>query len=108
MEKKTNKYVDFAVIAGTYKTKLTTKYENRTVWHKPNPGDVLANLPGTIMKVEVKEGEQVKEGQLLLIHEAMKMLNRVVAPVSGTVTSVNVSVGDKIGKNHLMVKIDPQ
>jgi len=106
MEKK--KYVDFAVMAGEYKTLLTTKFKTRPVWHKPNPGDVLANLPGTIIKIKIKEGQEVKAGQLLLIHEAMKMLNRVVAPVSGKIIGINVSVGDKIGKNHLMVKIAPE
>ena len=51
-------------------------------------------------------GDVVNEGDLLLIHEAMKMLNRVVAPISGVVTSINVEVGEKIGKNHLMLKIE--
>jgi len=38
----------------------------------------------------------------------MKMLNRVVAPVNGKVTSVEVKEGEKIGKNHLMIKIEPK
>lgn len=108
MEMKEKKYVDFAVMAGEYKTLLTAKYKQRPVWQKPNPGDVLSNLPGTIIQVKVKKGQKVKAGDLLLIHEAMKMLNRVIAPVSGTVAEINVTVGDKIGKNHLMVKVDPE
>lgn len=108
MEKKEKKYVDFALMAGEYKTQLTAKYKQRSVWHKPNPGDVLSNLPGTIIQVKVKKGQKVNAGDLLLIHEAMKMLNRVVAPVSGTVAAINVTIGDKIGKNHLMVRIDPE
>ncbi|MDH6343564.1 biotin carboxyl carrier protein [Parabacteroides sp. PM6-13] len=105
MEKIDKKYVDFSVMAGTYKTRLTKKFSNRPQWNKPEPGDVLSNLPGTIIQIKVKVGEKVEAGQLLLIHEAMKMLNRVVAPVSGIVTDINVNVGDKIGKNHLMIKI---
>lgn len=107
MGKKKNDYVDFGVMAGTYKTQLTKKFADREVWHKPVPGEVLSNLPGTIIQVLVKEGQTVKEGELLLIHEAMKMLNRIVSPVAGTVTKIHVTVGDKIGKNHLMIKIDP-
>lgn len=106
MEKKENKYVDFSIMAGTYKTRLNKKFCNRPQWHKPEPGDVLSNLPGTIIQIKVKKGEKVEAGQLLLIHEAMKMLNRIVAPVSGVVAEINVSVGDKIGKNHLMIKIE--
>ena len=54
----------------------------------------------------VEEGLAVEAGQLLLIHEAMKMQNRVVAPISGVVVELNVKEGDKITKNHLMVKIE--
>ena len=50
--------------------------------------------------------QAVEAGQLLLIHEAMKMQNRVVAPISGVVVELNVKEGDKITKNHLMVKIE--
>lgn len=98
-------YMDFAVTTRAYKTELTRKFKSRTVWNKPNPGDVLSNLPGTIIQVKVKKGQQVKAGQLLLIHEAMKMLNRVVAPIDGVVKEVNVKAGEKIGKNFRMVVI---
>lgn len=108
MEKKhqPEEYVDFVVTARKYKTLLTEKYKNRPIWHKPSAGDVISHLPGTIIKILVAEGEAVEAGQLLLIHEAMKMQNRVVAPVSGVVAELNVSEGDKITKNHLMVKIE--
>lgn len=101
-------YVDFIVTARKYKTLLTKKFIDRQFWHKPQPGDVVSLLPGTILQVEVKKGKKVKAGDLLLIHEAMKMQNRIVAPVSGVITELNVAPGDKIGKNHLMVKIEPK
>ena len=108
MEKKEkdNEYVDFVVTARKYKTMLTAKYKNRKMWHKPFVGDVISHLPGTIIKIMVEEGQAVEAGQLLLIHEAMKMQNRVVAPISGVVVELNVKEGDKITKNHLMVKIE--
>lgn len=108
MENKANEYVDFVVTARKYKTLLTAKYKNRPLWHKPQPGEVISHLPGTILKIEVQQGDEVEAGQLLMIHEAMKMQNRVVAPISGVVTELNVAVGDKIGKNHLMVKVEPK
>ena len=108
MEKKhqQEEYVDFVVTARKYKTLLTAKYESRPMWHKPSAGDVVSHLPGTIIKIMVEEGQAVEAGQLLLIHEAMKMQNRVVAPISGVVVELNVKEGDKITKNHLMVKIE--
>lgn len=108
MEKKENEYVDFIVTARKYKTQLTNKYKNRPLWQKPVPGEVLADLPGTIIKIHVKKGDRVKAGDLLLIHEAMKMLNRIVAPVSGVIADINVEEGERLGKGHLMVKIEPR
>ncbi|MBR5298603.1 MAG: acetyl-CoA carboxylase biotin carboxyl carrier protein subunit [Parabacteroides sp.] len=108
MEQKENEWVDFAVTARKYKTKLTTKYKNRKVWHKPFIGDVISLLPGTIVKLEVSVGQEVKVGQLLLIHQAMKMYNQIVAPVSGRVVEVNVTEGNQIPKDHLMIKIEPK
>lgn len=108
MEKKDKEgeYVDFVVTARKYKTLLTTKYKNRKIWQKPYIGDVVAHLPGTVITIEVKEGQAVEAGQLLLIHQAMKMYNRVVAPISGVVAKLGVKEGDKIAKDHLMVKIE--
>lgn len=108
MEKKykEEEFVDFVVTARKYKTLLTEKYKNRPVWQKPSEGDVISHLPGTIIKIVVAEGQAVEAGQLLLIHEAMKMQNRIVAPISGVVAELGVKEGDKISKNHLMVKIE--
>ena len=110
MEKKhqQEEYVDFVVTARKYKTLLTAKYKSRPMWHKPSAGDVVSHLPGTIVKVEVQQGQEVEAGQLLLIHQAMKMYNRGVAPVAGTIVELGVTEGDKIPKDHLMVKIQPK
>ena len=78
------------------------------MWHKPFVGDVISTLPGTIVKIHVEKGQQVEAGQLLLIHQAMKMYNRIVAPVSGVIAELDVKEGDKITKDHLMVKIEPK
>lgn len=108
MEKEYKELVDFAIASGEYKTLLTDKFKKRPIWQRPQTGDVISHLPGTIVEVEVNSGDHVKVGQLLLIHQAMKMLNRVVAPVSGVVTIVNVEIGEQIPKDHLMVHIEPK
>ena len=73
MENKENEYVDFVVTARKYKTLLTEKYKNRKMWHKPFVGDVISTLPGTVVKIYVEKGQEVEAGQLLLIHQAMKI-----------------------------------
>jgi len=57
---------------------------------------VPAPLGGNIVKIMVKPGDQVEEGETLLILEAMKMESEVAAPRAGTVTSVHVQAGDAV------------
>ena len=54
---------------------------------------VNSPMPGTILSVNVKAGDAVKKGQVLMILEAMKMENEIMAGADGTVTSVLVSQG---------------
>lgn len=100
-------YVDFVVTARKYKTLLTNKYINRPVWHKQEEGVVTVELPGTVVEILVKKGDRVQEGDLVMIHEAMKMLNRIIAPVSGTVQEIYVKEGDRVEKNHRLLMIKP-
>ncbi len=64
---------------------------------------VSAPMPGNILKVEVAQGAAVKAGQLLVILEAMKMENEIVAPKDGTVAQVVVKVGDKVDTGAALV-----
>ena len=54
---------------------------------------VTAPMPGTILKVNVSNGQAVKKGDILMILEAMKMENEILAPCDATVSSVNVAQG---------------
>ena len=57
---------------------------------------VKSPMPGNIIRVEVKEGDQIKAGQLLVVLEAMKMENEILAPHDGTVAQVIVSKGSTV------------
>lgn len=89
-----------------YKTKLTARWENRKNWERPNPKMILTHLPGTVLQFNVKEGDQVKEGDVLLLLQAMKMENKITAPFDGTVKKIHVTTGDRIPKGTLMVELD--
>ncbi len=68
--------------------------------------ELKAIIPGTILKILVKEGETVTAEQPVLILEAMKMNNRIQAERDGVVKKIHVKVGDKIPKNHIMMEIE--
>ena len=66
---------------------------------------VKAPMPGNILKVNVKVGQSVKEGDLLCVLEAMKMENEIYAPCGGVVTAVPVSKGSTVDTGALLVAI---
>ena len=66
---------------------------------------VNAPMPGTILKVNVNQGDSVKKGQVLLILEAMKMENEIPAPKDGIVASVNVGKGTAVSAGDVMISI---
>jgi len=106
MQKEKREYVDFAVTARNYKTLLTRKYANRKPWVNPSPFDMQSIIPGTILNVFVKEGDIVKEGEPLLILEAMKMQNRIEMPFTARIKKINVEVGKRIPKDTLMIELE--
>ena len=66
---------------------------------------VTAPMPGNILKVNVKTGDAVKAGQVLVVLEAMKMENEIMAPKNGTVTQVLVQKGSTVDTGAPLVVI---
>ena len=67
---------------------------------------VTAPMPGNILKVAVSVGQTVKEGDLLVVLEAMKMENEIFAPKSGTVAQVLVQKGSTVDTGATMVVLN--
>lgn len=66
---------------------------------------VKAPMPGTVKKINVKAGQAVKKGDVLLVFEAMKMDNDISSPVDGTVASVNVNEGASIKTDDVVITL---
>ncbi|MYM64449.1 sodium-extruding oxaloacetate decarboxylase subunit alpha [Pseudomaricurvus sp. HS19] len=69
------------------------------------PGHVTAAMPGNVVDVLVKEGDEVTAGQGILVTEAMKMENEIQANISGTVKAVYVAKGDRVTPGEVLVEI---
>lgn len=67
--------------------------------------EVKAALPGNVLRLEVEEGDEVAEGDVLLVVEAMKMETEVKSPKAGTVQTIEVAQGDKIITGQTLVVI---
>ena len=72
---------------------------------RSRPGNVLAPLPGVVLRILVKEGERVTKGSTVAIMEAMKMENEIEANASGVVRAIAVSEGESILENALIMTI---
>lgn len=67
-------------------------------------GEIVSPMPGKVVKINVKEGQPVKKGDLLLVVEAMKMENNIVSPKEGTIKKINVKTGEMVnGSRELVV-----
>ncbi len=72
---------------------------------KASTGDVIAPIPGTVVKILVKEGDFVNEGDPIMILEAMKMESEINATSSGRITSVKVKEGEAVQEEQILVHI---
>jgi biotin carboxyl carrier protein len=66
---------------------------------------IKAPLPGNIMQIYVKEGQEVSKGEKLLTYEAMKMENDVLAEKDGTIGSIKVASGDAVLQGDVLIEM---
>lgn len=68
-------------------------------------GSVRSPMPGLVLRIEVKEGQVVKAGQTLLVMEAMKMENTILAPHNGTVRKILATEGASVSEGDVLVEV---
>lgn len=96
------------------KASKTPQLIRKPVVNKPGEGQIKksaggvsikAPLPGTIIKVDVAVGDAINAGDTLLVMEAMKMENNVLAEKAGTVKAIKVNVGDAVLQDDVLIEI---
>ena len=68
--------------------------------------EIMAPMPGLILAMNVKVGDEVKENDSLLILEAMKMENVISSPRDGFIKSISVQKGDAVDKNQILIEFE--
>lgn len=93
-----------------YKTPLDELIDKLGLDEVPMPDsmDVLSPMPGMVMELSVSEGDKVERGDNLLILEAMKMENAIVAEMDGVISKIEVSEDDSVEKGTLLMVIENQ
>ena len=67
--------------------------------------EVVAPMPGKVLQLKVSEGDSVKDGDTLLILEAMKMENEIIANASGNIKKINVAANDMVDTGDVLLVI---
>ncbi len=101
-----NKTLENFTIGGVYyKTTLTKKFKDRKPYEEPDINLIKAFIPGTIAKIMAKRGQNVSKGEPLLLLEAMKMRNLIVAPKNGKIKKIWVNKNDLVSREQLLIEM---
>lgn len=91
---------------GSFKTTFTKKHLARKPWQPENPKHIKSNIPGTIVKICVAEGQEVKAGDILLVFKSMKMNSNIRAAQDGKVKKIDVKEGDNVHSHAVMIEME--
>ena len=95
----------FSYEGTNYKTLLTDKFRKHKPYEPEDPNRIIAQIPGTMLKIMVKEGQRVNPSKCLFILEAMKMKNKVFSSISGRIKKIHVVEGQIVTKNQLLLEL---
>lgn len=99
---------ELIIQGAVYQTTFTRKFEERIKWEAPNINMLYSFIPGTIIDIFVKPKQKVKEGETLLLLEAMKMQNQLRMPFDGEIVKIHVKKDETIPNNYLIMEIKPK
>ena len=88
-----------------YKTRLSPKYLKRKPYKPPSHKAIISFIPGTVLEILVKTGQDVRKGEDLVILDAMKMQNMMKCSIDGTIKKIHVNKGDKVSKGTILLEL---
>lgn len=91
---------------GTFQTTLSKKFKERKPWVPANPKEIKSFIPGTVVEICVKEGQEVEIGDILMVYKAMKMNNNIRATLAGKIKTILVKEGDNLPNRTLMIVME--
>ncbi|MGC9344513.1 MAG: biotin/lipoyl-containing protein [Bacteroidales bacterium] len=111
LEKNQNKYI--IMINGvwySFSIETPISYKRRKTLTRNGSAskieNVLAPMPGKILDIMVEENSEIKEGEPIVILEAMKMQNEIVSNVNGKIKKINIKQNDSVIKDEIMIEIE--
>jgi len=111
IEKNQNKYtVLLNGLSYTFTIESPISYKRRKYLEKfkqvNKTETIIAPMPGKVVELLVEENTKVKEGEPILILEAMKMQNEIIAVVAGKIKKIHVKPGDSVSKDEVLMEIE--
>lgn len=94
------------VVTKPGENKIAAKAAPMPPSNKPSAGGIKAPLPGSIIRVVAKVGDTVKEGDLLLVMESMKMENNILSEKSGVIKSISVENGQAVLQDDILMELE--
>lgn len=102
-----DKKIQHLIIDDTvYETEIPDGYIRKVIKEISGKKDIRAVIPGVISEVRVRKGQMISKGHVVVILEAMKMLNAIETEIDGKVAEILVAAGDRVAKGHLMIKME--
>jgi biotin carboxyl carrier protein len=89
-----------------YKTRISSKFKNRKTYRSADPRIILSFIPGTVLGIMIKEGQDIKKGDDLMILDAMKMQNKLKCNMDGKVKTIAVKKGNKVSKGTVLLELE--
>lgn len=104
-KKEKTEFEKLTVLGEEYATLYTKKYKERKPYIPADHKKIYSFIPGTIRNIFVEKDQEVNAGDKLLTLEAMKMDNEIITTIQGKVKSINVTIGQMVKKNELLVEL---
>jgi biotin carboxyl carrier protein len=99
--------VDIQIDGNHLNAQVAVGFQRSQINQTQNNGRILSPMPGLIIDILVKVGDSVKQGETLIIQEAMKMQMKLRSPLDGIITAISSKPGDQVEKGLLLISIQP-